>query len=117
MNRRNFIKAAGIGAVSLIIGENIFVESKGKFAMKIQAVKLFENGFMTQPFAMGGEDGAEKFDANIKYRSSLQNFVVDTGKENFFWLTPARRKISPNKLLTIKRKFLWEIKLNTTLTR
>ncbi len=30
---------------------------------------------------MGGEDGAEKFDANIRYRSSLQNFVIDTGKE------------------------------------
>ena len=81
MNRRNFIKAAGIGAVALIIGENVFVESKGKFAMKIQAVKFAENGFMTQPFAFGGEEGADKFDANIKYRSCLQNFVIDTGKE------------------------------------
>ena len=36
---------------------------------------------MTQPFAMGGEDGTEKFDAKVKYRSSLQNFVIDTGKE------------------------------------
>ncbi|WP_257637967.1 hypothetical protein [Methanobrevibacter gottschalkii] len=27
--------------------------------MKIKAVKLFENGFMTQPFAFGGEKGAE----------------------------------------------------------
>ena len=25
--------------------------------MKIHAVKLYENGFMTQPFALGGEDG------------------------------------------------------------
>ena len=24
--------------------------------MKISAVKLYENGFMTQPFAFGGED-------------------------------------------------------------
>ena len=36
---------------------------------------------MTQPFAFGGEDGAEKFDANIKYRSGLQNYVIDTGDE------------------------------------
>lgn len=49
--------------------------------MEIKTVKLYENGFMTQPFACGLEDGVEKFDAKIKYRSSLQNFVIDTGKE------------------------------------
>ncbi|MBR1420735.1 MAG: MBL fold metallo-hydrolase [Selenomonadaceae bacterium] len=49
--------------------------------MKIQAVKFAEDGFMTQPFAMGGEDGVEKFDPNVKYRSCLQNFVIDTGSE------------------------------------
>ncbi|MCQ2970378.1 MAG: MBL fold metallo-hydrolase [archaeon] len=49
--------------------------------MKIKAVKLFENGFMTQPFAFGGEKGAENFDASVKYRSSLQNYVIDTGDE------------------------------------
>lgn len=27
------------------------------------------------------ENGVEKFDATVKYRSSLQNFVIDTGKE------------------------------------
>lgn len=48
--------------------------------MQIKAVKLYENGFMTRPFALGGEDGVEKFE-NIKYRSSLQNYVIDTGKE------------------------------------
>ena len=37
--------------------------------MKIQAVKFRIGGFMTQPFAFGGEDGADKFDAKIKYRS------------------------------------------------
>ena len=36
---------------------------------------------MTQPFAFGGEDGTDKFDASVKYRSSLQNFVIDTGSE------------------------------------
>ena len=48
--------------------------------MQIKAVKLFENGFVTRPFALGGEDGADKFE-NIKYRSSLQNYLIDTGKE------------------------------------
>ncbi|MBQ7633863.1 MAG: MBL fold metallo-hydrolase [Alphaproteobacteria bacterium] len=49
--------------------------------MKIQAVKFRSNGFMTQCFAFGGEDGADKFDANMKYRSGLQNYVIDTGDE------------------------------------
>lgn len=49
--------------------------------MIIKAVKLYENGFMTQPFAMGGEDGMEKFDSSVRYRSSLQNYVIDTGDE------------------------------------
>jgi glyoxylase-like metal-dependent hydrolase (beta-lactamase superfamily II)/rubredoxin len=48
--------------------------------MKIQAVKLYENGFMTQFLAMGGE-GAEGLDPAVKYRSSLQNYVIDTGDE------------------------------------
>lgn len=46
----------------------------------VKAVKLYDNGFMTQPFAMGGED-MDGLDPSVKYRSSLQNFVIDTGKE------------------------------------
>ena len=49
--------------------------------MNIKAVKLYDNGFMTQPFAFGGEDGPEKYDSGVKYRSSLQNYVIDTGDE------------------------------------
>ncbi len=49
--------------------------------MKIKAIKLYENGFMTQPFAFGGEEGMETFDAAVKYRSSLQNYLIDTGNE------------------------------------
>ena len=49
--------------------------------MKIKAVKFYENGFMTQPFALGGEDGMDKFDASVRYRSCLQNYVIDTGTE------------------------------------
>jgi hypothetical protein len=43
--------------------------------MKISAVKLFKNGYMLQPFAFGGEEGPEKFDPRVRYRSSLQNYV------------------------------------------
>lgn len=49
--------------------------------MIIKAIKLYENGFMTQPFAMGGEEGVEKFDGSVRYRSSLQNYLIDTGSE------------------------------------
>ncbi|MBR1560663.1 MAG: MBL fold metallo-hydrolase [Clostridia bacterium] len=48
--------------------------------MVIKAVKLYENGFMLQPFAMGGE-GMEGLDPTVRYRSSLQNYVIDTGSE------------------------------------
>lgn len=48
--------------------------------MKISAVKLYENGFMTQALAFGGE-GMEGVDPSVKYRSSLQNYVIDTGSE------------------------------------
>lgn len=49
--------------------------------MIIKAVKLYENGFMAQPFAFGGEEGPAAFDPAVRYRSSLQNYVVDTGDE------------------------------------
>ncbi|MBO6189552.1 MAG: MBL fold metallo-hydrolase [Alloprevotella sp.] len=49
--------------------------------MTIQAIRLFDGGFMTQAFAFGGEEGKEAFDEQIIYRSSLQNFLVDTGEE------------------------------------
>ena len=48
--------------------------------MVIKAVKLYEKGFMLQPFAFGGE-GMDGLDPAVRYRSSLQNFVIDTGDE------------------------------------
>ena len=48
--------------------------------MIIKAVKLYDNGFMTQALAMGGE-GMDGIDPAAKYRSSLQNYVIDTGDE------------------------------------
>ena len=47
--------------------------------MKILPVIYRDGGFMTQPFAFGGEDGPGAFDAAVRYRSGLQNFLIDTG--------------------------------------
>ncbi len=49
--------------------------------MEIKAVKFRKNGFYGQPFAFGGEEGLDKFDKNIRYRGSLQNYLIDTGSE------------------------------------
>lgn len=49
--------------------------------MEIKAIKTYENGFMTQAFAFGGEEGIDNFDSSIKYRSSIQNYLIDTGDE------------------------------------
>ncbi|MBQ1266099.1 MAG: MBL fold metallo-hydrolase, partial [Proteobacteria bacterium] len=49
--------------------------------MIIKAVKFYEHGFATQGFVMGGEEGADKYDSNVRYRSCLTNYVIDTGKE------------------------------------
>ena len=48
---------------------------------KIKPVIFREGGFATQPFAFGGEEGADAFDSSIRYRSGLQNYVIDTGQE------------------------------------
>lgn len=49
--------------------------------MEIKAVKFRKDGFYTQPFAFGGEEGPDKFDINVRYRGSLQNYLIDTGDE------------------------------------
>lgn len=48
--------------------------------MDIKAIKMFDGGFMHQQFAFGGES-KEGTDEQIIYRSSLQNFLIDTGSE------------------------------------
>ncbi|MBQ7577787.1 MAG: MBL fold metallo-hydrolase [Synergistaceae bacterium] len=48
--------------------------------MQIKAIQFSNNGFMTQAFAFGGEnknDGSP----DVKYSSSLQNYLIDTGTE------------------------------------
>ena len=49
--------------------------------MIIKAVKFRKDGFYTQPFVFGGEEGADKFDPAVRYRGSLQNYLIDTGNE------------------------------------
>ena len=49
--------------------------------MIIKAVKFRKDGFYSQPFAFGGEEGMEKFDPNVRCRGSLQNYLIDTGNE------------------------------------
>jgi len=49
--------------------------------MVIKAVKFRKDGFYTQPFVFGGEEGMDKFDKNVRYRGSLQNYLIDTGDE------------------------------------
>lgn len=52
--------------------------------MIIKAVKFRKDGFYTHPFVFGGEEGMDKFDKNIRYRGSLQNYLIDTGNEVIF---------------------------------
>lgn len=49
--------------------------------MEIKAVKFRKDGFYTQPMVFGGEEGKEKYDASVRYRGSLQNYLIDTGDE------------------------------------
>ena len=49
--------------------------------MTIKAIVFRKNGFYTQPLVFGGEEGMEKFDPNVRYRGSLQNYLIDTGED------------------------------------
>lgn len=49
--------------------------------MEIKAVKFRKDGFYSQLFAFGAEEGPEKYSMDIRYRGSLQNYLIDTGDE------------------------------------
>lgn len=49
--------------------------------MEIKAIKFRKDGFYTQPFVFGGEEGIDNFDKDVRYRGSLQNYLIDTGDE------------------------------------
>ncbi len=53
---------------------------KEKSKLKIQAVRFYDGGFMMKSFACGG-GLPEGSIADEKLRSSLQNYVIDTGDE------------------------------------
>ena len=48
--------------------------------MKIKAIQFSADGFMTQAFAFGGENKADG-SPDVRYPSSLQNYLIDTGSE------------------------------------
>ncbi|MBR1645594.1 MAG: MBL fold metallo-hydrolase [Selenomonadaceae bacterium] len=78
MNRRDFIKTAGALTLGLMLDGQTLTEAKP--AMKISAVKLYDGGYMMKSFACGG-GLPEGSITEQKLRSSLQNYVIDTGKE------------------------------------
>lgn len=49
--------------------------------MKILPLKFYENGYMQEAFAFGGSRDKEKINLEKRYPSSLQNYIIDTGKE------------------------------------
>lgn len=49
--------------------------------MEIKAIKFRKEGFYSQPFVFGGEEGIDAFDLNVRYRGSLQNYLIDAGDE------------------------------------
>ena len=61
--------------------EAIIDNQKNYNQIEIKAVKFRKDGFYSQPFAFGGEEGMDKFDKNVRYRGSLQNYLIDTGSE------------------------------------
>ena len=40
--------------------------------MEIKAVKFRRDGYHTQPFVFGGEEGMDKFDKSILYRAACR---------------------------------------------
>lgn len=48
--------------------------------MKIKALQFYKGGYLTEWFAFGGS-GKDGINLNKKYKSSLQNYLIDTGNE------------------------------------
>ena len=49
--------------------------------MKIVSLEFYKNGYMKEGFAFGGSIEKEKIDEDKLYESSLQSYLIDTGKE------------------------------------
>lgn len=48
--------------------------------MKVLPLKFYDGGFMTESFAFGGTRDKNNI-KNVKYKASLQNFLIDDGSE------------------------------------
>ena len=96
-----------------MITNNNSIHQKEK-AMDIKAVKFRKDGFYAQPFVFGGEEGQEKFDKNIRYRGSLQNYLIDTGDEVILVDTglPAVSMCAPSAAtsMTLLSTTVWPLK-------
>lgn len=49
--------------------------------MRILALEFYKNGRMKESFALGGSLEKEKINMTKEYPASLQNYLIDTGKE------------------------------------
>ena len=49
--------------------------------IEVKAIDFRKDGFFTQPFVFGGEDGTGKFDSSVRYAGGLTNYLLDTGDE------------------------------------
>ncbi|NKF05659.1 MBL fold metallo-hydrolase [Clostridium gasigenes] len=49
--------------------------------MKIVALEFYKNGHMKEAFAFGGSIEKENISESKRYEASLQNYLIDTGKE------------------------------------
>ena len=49
--------------------------------MIIKAIQFRKDGYYSAPFVFGGEEGMDQYDIHERYRGSLQNYLIDTGKE------------------------------------
>ena len=77
--------------------------------IKVIPLKYYDGGFMTQAFAFGGSRDKEKCE-DVKYGSSLQNFLIDDGNEVILSDTgmqneaPEMSKDNPNMPLYMGKK-------------
>ena len=49
--------------------------------MKILALEFYKNGRMKEAFALGGSLEKEKINTNKEYPTTLQSYLINTGKE------------------------------------
>lgn len=76
---RENLKALVLNLKPIIIRNNRIY--KEELSMKIYALEFYKNGEMREEFALGGSMLKEDINVNKMYPASLQNYLIDTGKE------------------------------------